>query len=145
MENLLDVAKYILDNTSSWSDKKIQKITYYAYSWYIALYNYDKNNIENRLVNEHPEAWIHGPVFYDLYEEMTYRREEFFRRQVNLSGDTKIFLNKIISIYDKFTGNQLEDMTHNELPWNDARNGLLPYERSREKLKDDVIYSYFKP
>lgn len=142
MENLLDVAKYILDNTSCWSDKKIQKMTYYAYSWYIAINN-DKDYISKRLFMEHPEAWIHGPVFYELYYEMTYYRDRFFKREAELRPETKKFLDKIISIYDRFTGNQLEDMTHSELPWNEARNGRAPDERSREPLKDEVIYSYF--
>lgn len=144
MENLLDVAKYILNNINYTSDKKVQKITYYAYSWYLATYNTDPYNITNRLFEDHPEAWIHGPVFYNLYKEMNDNRGAFFTNEnINLTEDTKIFLNKIISIYDRFTGNQLEDMTHNELPWNEARNGKAPHERSREQLKDEVIYSYF--
>lgn len=143
MENLLDVAKYISDNISHHSDKKIQKITYYAYCWYIAIKNNNKDEIKNRLFEQHPEAWIHGPVFYDLYIEMTHYRNRFFDRNANLNPNTKKFLDKIISIYDRYTGNQLEDMTHNERPWNEARHGIDSDIRSREDIEDEVIYSYF--
>lgn len=146
MEELLDVAKYISEKISDsyWPDKKIQKLTYYAYCWYIAKNNVDENNITKRLFSAHPEAWIHGPVFYELYDEMTYNRRKFFERQVNLSKETKEFLDRIIYFYGGFTGNQLEDMTHCEKPWIEARKNLAAHERSREELKDDVIYSYYK-
>lgn len=143
MEKLFDVARYILRKKPLFTDKQVQKITYYAYSWYLVKNNKD-NNIINRLVEQHPEAWIHGPVFYDLYEEMTYNRNGFLARQENLHDNTKDFLDIIINIYGKYTGNQLEDLTHNELPWNEARHGLPNDVRSREELKDEVIYSYYK-
>lgn len=143
MENLLDVARYIARKNPMYTDKQIQKITYYAYCWYIVKNNKDINNINERLVAQHPEAWIHGPVFYDLYEEMTYNRQMFYDYVENLEESTKKFLDKIIRVYGKYTGNQLEDMTHNELPWKEARNGLRPDERSREPLNDKTIYMYY--
>ena len=81
MENLLELGKYIYDNVEDNTDKKVQKITYYAYSWYIAKNNASKDNITNRLIEQHPEAWIHGPVFYDLYMEMTHNKEDFLLRK----------------------------------------------------------------
>ena len=74
---------------------------------------------------------------------MTYYRRRFLERQENLKQETKDFLDKIVSIYGKYTGNQLEDLTHNETPWIEARHGLPPNVRSREPLKDDIIYSYY--
>ena len=143
MENLLDVAKYIYDKVPACSDKKVQKLTYYAYCWYLVINNLDENNINTRLFEEHPEAWIHGPVFYNLYDEMTYRREDFYRRTINLREETVNFLDNIISLYGEFTGNQLEVMTHSERPWLNAREGILPRERSRMLLDDRVIYNFY--
>lgn len=144
METIYDVARYILRKNPTYTDKQIQKLTYYAYCWYIVMYNNDANNINNRLINEHPEAWIHGPVFYELYETMTYNRSEFLDYQENLRDDTKKFLDVIINLYGKYSGNQLEDMTHNELPWIEARTGKMPNERSRNQIKDGIIYFYYK-
>lgn len=143
MENLFDVAIYIFRKLPFCTDKQVQKITYYAYCWYIVKNNQDGNNITNRLFEQHPEAWIHGPVFHDLYDEMTYYRRRFLERQENLKSETKEFLDKIVSIYGKYTGNQLEDLTHNEEPWLEARHGLPSNVRSREPLKDKVIFFYY--
>lgn len=143
MEKLLDIARYILRQNPGSTDKQIQKLTYYAYCWYIVKNNSDANDIQNRLVEQHPEAWIHGPVFYDLYEEMTYNRNAFYSFVENIKDETKIFLDKIIKVYGRYTGNQLEDMTHNELPWIEARHGKKAHERSREPLKDNIIFMYY--
>lgn len=143
MENLLDVAKYIYDNSGFPSDKKVQKLMYYAYSWYIVVHNQDVYSIKNKLVRQQPEAWIHGPVFQELFDYMTYHRVDFDEREVNLKEDTKQFLDTIIALYGRYTGNQLEDMTHNELPWQEARGNLLANERSRNLIRDDTIFSYY--
>lgn len=143
MEDLLDIAKYIYDNSGFPSDKKVQKLVYYAYSWYIVVNNQKEQNIENRLVKQRPEAWIHGPVFHELFEYMTYKRESFMQREINLTENTKRFLNTIIELYGRYTGNQLEDMTHNELPWQEARGNLPANERSRNLIRDDTIFSYY--
>lgn len=34
-------------------------------------------------------------------------------------------------------------MTHSEEPWNEARKGLSPIERSDKKISAEVIYSYY--
>ena len=44
----------------SMSNKKIQKICYYAYSWYLTLYG-------EQLAPFQFEAWVHGPVSRELY------------------------------------------------------------------------------
>ena len=47
--------------------KKLQKLVYYAYAWFIALNNQSAEEIESVLFEEAPEAWVHGPVFPSLY------------------------------------------------------------------------------
>ena len=143
MEDLFDIARYILKKNPNYTDKQIQKLTYYAYCWYIVKNNTDSKNITNRLVKQHPEAWRHGPVFYDLFEEMTYNKEEFKKKKENLNDTTKKLLDKIVIIYGKYTGNQLEDMTHHEEPWKEARGYLKEHERSRNPLSDKVIFEYY--
>lgn len=36
--------------------KKIQKLVYYAYSWYITYFNESSDNVKNILFDEVPEA-----------------------------------------------------------------------------------------
>ena len=64
--NAVEVAKYFIELDSSLSEIQLQKLTYYAYSWYMVLYNKEK------LFEEQPQAWVHGPVFRSLYDYMRY-------------------------------------------------------------------------
>lgn len=138
--NATRVGQYFLSKNQDLTDIQIQKLVYYAYSWYMVLHN------SKKIFNEQPEAWIHGPVFRSLFESMK-RYEEFS----NLSEIEKIgesnahFLDKIYDVYGKYSGNTLERMTHSESPWIKARKGLKPYEHSQNKIKDrDIIECYSK-
>ena len=64
--NSYNIADFFLTK-SELTPKKVQKLVYYAYSWFIAINNQSANQIENILFDEIPEAWIHGPVFPSLY------------------------------------------------------------------------------
>ena len=48
------IADYFLTK-SELTPKKIQKLVYYAYSWFIALNNQNENQIDNVLFNEVPD------------------------------------------------------------------------------------------
>ena len=43
MEDIYDIAKWFLSQ-SSMTPKKLQKMVYYAYAWFITLMNEDANN-----------------------------------------------------------------------------------------------------
>ena len=61
-------------SVSSMSNKKLQKLCYYAYCWYIVFYNdielITKENMGDiRVLCSEPfQAWIHGPVSPQLYQ-----------------------------------------------------------------------------
>lgn len=128
------IGKYFYDNNSELTDIQIQKLTYYAYSWYMVM------NSGNKLFEEQPQAWIHGPVFRTLYDSMKNRK--FYSEKLDhniICEDIRNFLNVMYKIYGHFSGNQLEKMTHSELPWKNARIGKKPYERSEELISDEDI------
>ena len=56
MYNMFQVAEYYLIKDSM-TPKKLQKIVYYAYAWFITLMNEDAHSIDNKLFLEKPEAW----------------------------------------------------------------------------------------
>ncbi|CCP88038.1 Panacea domain-containing protein [Candidatus Phytoplasma solani] len=60
---IFDVANYIIKkNKSAITNMKLQKLTYYTYAKYLV-----ENN--QPIFNEPIEAWLHGPVFPNLYNE----------------------------------------------------------------------------
>lgn len=138
--NATIIGKYFLSKNSELTDIQIQKLVYYAYSWYMV-----KNNGE-KLFEENPQAWVHGPVFRSLFDNMKNYKNFSDTSQVSeLDEDITSFLDLIYNMYGNYSGNELEKMTHAETPWIKARNGLKPYEHSQNIIRDeDILECYGK-
>lgn len=139
------VVNYILRNIRA-TNKKLQKLVYYAYAWYI-VENNENDNITNVLFHEQPEAWVHGPVFpvlYDRYKDNG--RNEIAKPDdvIEIDNELSAFLDEILSIFGPFDGDQLELMTHNELPWQKARGSAKSNEISTNLIDLQDIYNYYK-
>ena len=138
------VANYFLSKIDM-TNKKMQKMLYYAYSWYLVGYN-DSENVNKVLFIEQPEAWIHGPVFptiYDKYKIFGWNIIPKFTEEIDIDEELKTFLDEIISVFGKYDGDQLELMTHNEFPWKNARNNLDNTLPSNNKIQLKDIYNYY--
>jgi uncharacterized phage-associated protein len=137
------------------SPLKLQKLLYYIQSWHIA--KLDKELLFDSL----PEAWVNGPVYRKVYNSY---KDSFFRNQniqtdldeielskklgetqneLNISENQLKLVNAVLSAYSKLSDERLVLMTHSEKPWNEARKGLSPIERSDKELSIETIYSYF--
>lgn len=132
--NATIIGQYFLSKNQELTDIQIQKLVYYAYSWYMV------KNKGVKLFKEKPQAWIHGPVFRSLFDNMKnykkFKNAEDYK-QINIK--IADFLDIIYDIYGKLSGNQLEKITHSETPWIKARNGLEPYEFSQNIISDEDI------
>lgn len=140
------VSDYFL-HKSGMTPKKIQKLVYYAYAWFIALNNEDKEHIDNKLFDESPEAWLHGPVFpslYAKYKEYGWNEVSKNKRRVKFKdNELNIFLDKIWNVFGKYSADDLEYMTHQEFPWRNARKGLKSTDSSNNKILDRDIFVYY--
>lgn len=144
---LYSVAKWFLDKEEM-SNKKLQKLCWYAYSWYIALsYNpEDKNEFEYLFIDDTPEAWVHGPVFPDLYTD--YKHNKYSKTKLSAeitSIETLTFLENVWEVYGKNTGDELESITHQELPWINAREGKAPFDACKNKISVAHILEEYLP
>ena len=139
------IAKYFLTKESM-TQKKLQKLVYYAYAWYIVSFNNNVNRIKNLLFIEKPEAWVHGPVFRTLYDAYRAYGWNNIPKVDNYNFKDKgleKFLDSIWDIFGKYDGNELEVMTHKETPWIKARNGISAIAPSTEKINKEDIYLYY--
>ena len=140
------IADYFLTK-SELTPKKIQKLVYYAYSWFIALNNQNENQIDNVLFNEVPVAWIHGPVFPTLYTRFKQHNwNEVPKNEQNIvfeNDDIMSFLNDIWSKFGIYSADELEYMTHQETPWINARKNTISDERSNQKISLKDIFNYY--
>ena len=129
----LAVANYFLSNykDTGITPLKIQKLTYIAHGWHLALLD------EPLVSDEFSEAWRYGPVFPSLYHAFKYRRNlpiielgtelefnddgTFIRKVPEIEkddGTTKGLLDRIWEVYGTWSGSQLSEFCHKPgTPW----------------------------
>lgn len=132
---------------SSMTPKKLQKILYYAYSWYLTLENENEEELENNLFDYKFEAWVHGPVIprvYQIYREMGYNEIPKYHGELpQFDADTEEILEQVWEVYGGYTGNELESISHQESPWLNARDGYGPLDRCDVKISDRDIFQCY--
>lgn len=119
---------------------KLQKLLYYTQAWYLALNH-------QPLFAEDFEAWIHGPVLPTQYK----RFAEFKWQPIILDIKSPVINNKkvlghveeVIDVFGPETAVGLEIMTHNELPWIEARGGLPPTEPCNNIVKKQTMEKFY--
>ncbi|MFM9414115.1 Panacea domain-containing protein [Peptococcus simiae] len=140
------IAKWFLSKESM-SPKKIQKLVYYAYSWYLTLMNDSVEYLNNKLFDEEIKAWVHGPVVISIYQEYRdYKFREVPKQKIDDSDyneDTLDVLNQVWDVYGQFNANELESITHQEDPWIRARGNLSPLENGYDSIDDRIIFEYY--
>lgn len=96
---------------------KLQKLMFFAQSWYLKKYR-------TRLINDEFVRWRHGPVIQSVYYEFSSQGGDVLNQNVlakdasgkvvepNIAVNDDAFLDAIIKTYGQYTGWQLSDMTH---------------------------------
>lgn len=117
----------------------LEKLAYYAQSFYLALHG-------EALFKDEVTAWKHGPVIRAVWD--TYR--EYGAQPIIPSGngsdfktEVEEFLAEVISFFGSFTAIQLSNATHAEDPWLKARSGFTRYQSSDIVIPKDHLRSYY--
>ncbi|EAG2314581.1 TPA_asm: DUF4065 domain-containing protein [Listeria monocytogenes] len=141
-----DLANWFLAKESM-TPKKLQKMLYYAYAWTLTLTNEKEDDLSNKLFPEKFEAWVHGPVIpeiYQEYKEYGYSNIPKCESEINIDNkDIESILDQIMLVYGKFDGNQLESITHQEEPWISARIGYGPLDTCNKVIDDVIMYNTY--
>ena len=139
MTNVLDVAQYILDEKQKpLSALKLQKIVYYCQAWSLV---WD----ERPLFPEAIEAWSNGPVIRALYEahKGLYEVHDVGGNPENLIPIEVETIDAVWRDYGDKSAQWLVMLSHSELPWRKAREGLEPSEPSDRVIPLDDIANYY--
>jgi uncharacterized phage-associated protein len=141
----LDVAFYFIkkgkEEKKPITNKKLQKLVYYAQAWSLVLNN-------EKLFNEKIEAWIHGPAIPSLYEKfMQFGSDpinlEMDKWKSNISKKQENVLDNVWRVYGKYDADYLEILTHSEIPWQEAREGLQSFESSKNEISLKTMKNYY--
>ena len=141
MENVRNIAKWFLSQDSM-THKKLQKLCYYAQAWYCALYD------GAPLFEDEIQAWVHGPVITSLYPVYAdYKWNEIPKVEFDASAfDSKVLdiLDAVYNTYGGFSGDQLENLTHSEKPWMEARGALKPWEPCTTPISCRTMREFYR-
>lgn len=138
--SVYDIANWFL-NKGDMTQKKLQKLCYYAQAWCYALR-------EKRLIKSDFQAWVHGPVSPALYD----RFKQFGYDTIKIKGTYRCNIRKedidlledVWETYGNKTGNALEALTHRELPWIEARRGYAENEMCTVVISPETMRTYYK-
>jgi uncharacterized phage-associated protein len=140
MPNVHDVAAAILVTLDKpVSAMKLQKLVYYAKAWH-AVWD------DEELFAENFQAWVNGPVCYELYQE---HRGAFSVTNwpkgdpLRLSKSQLETVEAIVASYGDKSAWELSNLTHNEAPWVDARTGVPPMQRSSNVITLESMAEYY--
>ncbi len=120
------------------SPKKLQKLVYYVEAWHLV-------HFDSELIEENFEAWVHGPVVPNLYQDLkkfgyndiqvindeidsAEDRIEKVASENNISEDQLQLIYSVLNKYGTLSSFELEMLTHSEAPWIEARKGFPPHE-----------------
>jgi uncharacterized phage-associated protein len=150
MASVFDVCDYIISRLSeagqSLNVLKLHKLLYYSQAWHLAFER-------ERLFVGHFQAWVHGPVsraIYDryaqtksLYSPLTTKdvSQEFDPKAIR--GRSRQIINAVLERYGSLSGDQLEEMTHRETPWLEARGDVPENERSENTISEATMRDFY--
>ena len=141
MENVFDVAKYILEKTGSISAMKLQKLVYYSQVWHIV---WEEEELFSDKVSAYSNGAVIGTLFHEHKGMFKVRSEDFPQgNSERLSDPVKEDIDKVVDFYGKYTAQQLSDLNHREKPWIDARKGLSPGEPCNNPITPAAIMEYY--
>lgn len=136
------VIEYILNKCEDITPLALQKSLYYVQGFYYAFYN-------KFLFEEDCQAWVHGPVYPDVYSR--YKNYKFDPIKCIVDIDISVFTSSEIAVLDSvvknlccYSGKILERFTHSEYPWLSARENLKEDESSNRTICKEDIGKYFE-
>ena len=142
--NAIDIANWFISQFDKESGDvithlKVQKLLYFAEAWCQVL-------LDRELFSENMEAWAHGPVVREVFNQFNGSGWE----PLNVTGEIVEFddevcdvLLQVLDAYGDVSARTLEHLTHQDLPWKEARGALSPEAKCSTAISKQSIKSYF--
>lgn len=145
-----DVVDFIIgqfsDEEGSLNLLKLQKLLYYVQAWHLALGR-------GPLFAGKFQAWVHGPVSRQVYDRFKDTHSLFATvgsRDIRDGFDpavmppsARVHIDEVLEAYGEFSGVQLENMTHEEAPWIQARGSLKSFERCETEIDEELMEKFY--
>lgn len=145
MKTSLDVASFFIKkdyerSTPSITQKKLQKLVYYAQAWSLVF-------LDRPLFDGELQAWRHGAVELSLRSEFKNYTYKILPKpdgdETNWTPEDEIVLDEVWKIYGALSADELEELNHNEMPWLNARGDLPVRAKSQAPISEEDLKFYY--
>jgi uncharacterized phage-associated protein len=125
------------------TNKKLQKLLYYAQAWSLVFNG-------KKIFDAPIEAWVHGPAIQEVYSAYKVFGFGNITSTINekafdiLTKEDCAILEDVWKAYGKFDADYLEILTHNEDPWQKARDGIAADESCSNEISTDSMKVYYE-
>ncbi len=138
------ISKHIIAKMEDITPLALQKILYYIQGF--STYFFDKP-----IFNDNAEAWVHGPVYREIYDRFSYYRYnpisknefESYNEIDSLNEKELKLIDSVINNFGVYSGKTLEKMTHTTIPWEAGRKELSEEEYSSNIIDTETMKDYF--
>ncbi len=144
----LDVTAYLLwlsehadpDDPVFLTNLHIQKLLFYAQGWALAEWHAP-------LFADDVQAWVHGPVVYSVWKRLERHGKKPVDAaelpQSSLSDTEKALIRSVWEAYKGYSGPALRDLSHEEAPWQAARQGMFRFDPSTRPMPVEDLERHF--
>lgn len=141
VEKIDIVVDYLLCRCEDITPLALQKLLYYVQGFYFAF-------MHQFIFKEDCEAWVHGPVFRNVYEKYKEYKFDSIECSTIIDGSAltvyeKTIIDSVIKNLSCYSGKILEEMTHVESPWLLTRGDLHASAATDRKIDKQLIGDYF--
>lgn len=142
LQSKLDlVVEYLLSQCQDITHLSLQKALYYVQGFYKAFFG-------SFIFEEDCEAWVHGPVYRDIYRRYNcycYNPIDSVEEPdiSSMSAEEKVILDSIVKHICCYSGKTLESFTHIETPWISTRGNLTAAASTDKVIPKQIIGEYF--
>lgn len=143
---IYQAAEYIIKklNKNYIQRLRLMKLLYYVQGFYKSIGGVF-------MFNDNCEAWRFGPVypnvrdrFANLEIDSKIYTDNVDLEELDLEDDEKAVIDGVIEAFSKFDNDELIELTHNEIPWLNARKGIPDNARSTNIITKEDIAVYFE-
>ncbi len=137
-----DVASIIVARSPGAVDRmKLLKLLYYVQAWHLAI-------TDECAYPEKTKAWVEGPVVPQVWhafkDHETRRPENQNLSTLEVSHTLSSVIDAVLATYGHMTGKQLSQLTHDELPWAEARGGRPASEPCSDEVSVETMARFYR-
>jgi uncharacterized phage-associated protein len=135
-----DIASVMIARSGSFiGAMQLQKLLYYVQAWHLAV-------TDRPLFAEECRAWTDGPVVAEVWaaRKNPDTRAAGHRITIELDETASDLVDLVLRTYGSMSGDELSALTHAEVPWRDAREGLADDAPSARPISRDAMAKFYR-